>query len=70
MKINVIHTFLHGEARYEEGQTANVSNEEGRYFVDNGWATSEEYTGVAGNQDIVKDIQVQDGTVGNTGEMN
>jgi hypothetical protein len=69
MRIKTTTTFLHGESRYKENTEHNVGDEEGRYFVNNGWATSDEYAGIVGNQDVVKDIVVEAGSHNTTGEV-
>lgn len=38
MKIEVLCTFLHEQARFEVGDMRTVSDELGSYFINNGWA--------------------------------
>lgn len=38
MRITCTTTFLHGRDRYEQGDTRTVSDEDGAYFISNGWA--------------------------------
>ena len=38
MKIEVLKLFLHGRDRFEAGDIRTVSDEDGAYFVKNGWA--------------------------------
>lgn len=38
MRIHCTTTFLHGRDRFESGDVRTVSDEDARYFIDNGWA--------------------------------
>ena len=53
-------TFLHGTERYEEGQRyTRIDPALAAYFVQNGWATSDDVADVLGPQpqDVTLDIQ-------------
>jgi len=39
MRITCTTTFLHGRDRFEAGDVRAVSDEDGRYFIANGWAS-------------------------------
>lgn len=41
MQITANQVFLHGGQRYEAGETYEVSDGDGTYFVNVGWATAE-----------------------------
>lgn len=38
MRIHCLTTFLHGRDRFATGETRVVSDEDGAYFVQHGWA--------------------------------
>jgi hypothetical protein len=43
VKITPNQVFLHGADRYEEGTEYDVSDADGTYFVNAGWADSDEF---------------------------
>jgi hypothetical protein len=67
MKITTNQVFLH-DKRYEADTDYDVDDDLGKYFVNAGWATSDEYKGIPGTtQDVT--IEVTDSNHSATGEV-
>lgn len=64
MKIVPNQVFLHDRVRYEEGQEYDVSYEDGCYFVNVGWADTDEDVDPNITQAPAEDLEVHDSTLG------
>lgn len=67
MKIRANQVFLDGYDRFEEGEEYDVEPGRGEYFIRNGWADSEEFSGTsvdAPKSDEETSLEVHDVTQG------
>lgn len=60
MRIKVLMPFLHGRERFEKDDQFTIDDEQGAYFVKNGWAedmSGAEETANANSGEVTLDIQ-------------